>query len=262
MGSLLKSVALAAGAGIAIGFCATSVTRRAQRPRPETSGGADDVLSIEPLLDRLERIETRLETAEFQPGVALQARLVSAEFTVRIEEQEAELRSLRAKLDETERRAAAAVEAVEKRVRHMGQELPALVESNVATKLSEFEARIESQVEIKVAERLGALERTLHEQSALIGALRERAVETDSNLQRLISAVERLCERTPERSATVLPFEAHLAEAANREEQAEPKAEPRVRVIKESEPETRRSRFPLARTFAFLVTIFLPRLHR
>jgi len=32
-------------------------------------------------------------------------------------------------------------------------------------------------------------------------------------------------------------------------------------VIKENEPEARR-RFPLARTFAFLLAILLPRLHR
>ena len=173
---------------------------------------------------RLERIEMRLETAEVHRGATTQAHPLAAELTHRIEEQETELQALRSRLEETERRAAAAIEAVESRMRHMRQELPSLVESSVATQLGEFESRIESQVELKVAERIGALERTLADQSASIGALRDRAVDTDANLQRLVEELGML-------------------------------------VIKENEPETRR-RFPLARTFAFLLAILLPRLHR
>lgn len=257
MASLLKSVAIAAGAGIAVGLCATAAARRVPQREPESSA-ADDFLRIEPLLDRLERIETRLETAETNPGAAPEAHPLAAELNHRIEEQDSELHSLRARLDETERRAAAAIEAVENRLRHMRQELPSLVESHVARQITELEARIELQVELKVAERIGALERTLADQSAAIGALRDRAVDTDTNLQRLIAAVERLCEQNAQPSATVLPFEAHLAEAAARE----PAADSRVRVIKEAEPESRRPRFPMARTFAFFLAIFLPRLHR
>jgi chromosome segregation ATPase len=256
MSSLLRNVAIAAGAGIVVGLCATTTARRVSQKEPEVPA-TEDFLRIEPLLDRLERIETRLETAEVHRGATSQAHPLAAELTHRIEEQETELQALRSRLEETERRAAAAIEAVESRMRHMRQELPSLVESSVATQLGEFESRIESQVELKVAERIGALERTLADQSASIGALRDRAVDTDANLQRLIAAVERLCEKAPQSSATVLPFEAQLREAAERE----PAVEPRVRVIKENEPEARR-RFPLARTFAFLLAILLPRLHR
>lgn len=254
----MKSIALAAGAGIAVGLCATVSTRRA--PKRELNSPADDLLRIEPLLDRLERIEIRLESGETHGSRAGEPEPVSPDLIRRVEEQGAEIEVLRVKIGEAERRAVAAVEAVETRFRQVRQEIPSLVESNVAARLGEVESRTETQVETKVSERIGSLERTLAEQSVSIGALRDRAQDTDVNLQRLIAAIERLCERTPQAPATVLPFEAHMAEAAQRE----PSAEPRVRVIKEkdNEPETGRTRFPLARIFAFILALGLPRLVR
>lgn len=133
--------------------------------------------------------------------------------------QEAELQALRVKVDETERRAATA--------------------------------------EASCAERIAALERAVSDQFKSIGGLGDRAAETDANLQRLIAVVERLCARQPQPSSTVLPFEAHLAEAVERDVPGET----RVRVIKENEAE-RRHRFPLGRTFAFLLAILLPGFRR
>jgi hypothetical protein len=101
------------------------------------------------------------------------------------------------------------------------------------------------------------LQRAMADQLTSIGGLRDRAVESDANLQRLIAVVERLCDRPPKPSSTLLPFEAQLAEAVERDLPAET----RVRVIKENEPE-RRHRFPLGRTFAFLLAALLPRLYR
>jgi uncharacterized coiled-coil protein SlyX len=107
------------------------------------------------------------------------------------------------------------------------------------------------------AERIGALERAVADQSKTIGGLRNQAAESDANLQRVIAVVERLCERPAPPSSTVLPFEAQLAEAVQRDLPGET----RVRVIKEHEPERRR-RFPLGRTFAFLLAALLPGFHR
>jgi len=237
MAKLLKSVMFAAGAGIAVGLCATASSRRSARHTAAIA--SDDIVRLEPLFDRIEKIEISLEAAEAQRERVEQP--VRAALSRRIEGAEGELQSMRARLRETEGRAAAAIEAIEARVGHIGNGIPALVESKISESLTELEARIEAQVEARVSARIGAIEETLSEQSVSIGALRDRAVETDANLQRLIAAIEKLCERTASPSQpAVLPFEAHLAEASQRE------------------PEPKKSRFSVTRIFAMVAAIALP----
>jgi len=237
MPSLVKSIALVAGTGIVLGLY--SMAAGTPRRKREDSDGPDP-LFIEPLLDRVEHLEGQLASAGAKGGEMAQVQSLKESIAA----QEAELRALRVKVDETERRAAAAAESVETRLRQFRQEIPTLVEA---------------QVEVRVAERIGALERAMADQSTSVGRLREGAAESDANLQRLIAVVERLCERPPQASATVLPFESQLAEAVHRDR--EMPGETRVRVIKDSEPE-RRHRFPLGRTFGFLLAALLPRFLR
>ena len=133
-------------------------------------------------------------------------------------------------------------------------------------RMEELEARLArlqqeaaSSVEVKdvAAERISTLERAMADQLKTIDGLRHRVAESDAHLQRLIAVVERLCERPAPPSSTVLPFEAQLAEAVQRDVPGEA----RVRVIKENEIE-RRHRFPLGRTFAFLLAALLPGFYR
>jgi uncharacterized coiled-coil protein SlyX len=125
--------------------------------------------------------------------------------------------------------------------------------------VAKLQQEIASLVDAKApaAERIGALERVVADQFKTIDGLRDRAAESDANLRRLIAVVERLSERPAPPSSTVLPFEAQLAEAVQRDLPGET----RVRVIKENQPE-RRHRFPLGRTFAFILAALLPGLHR
>jgi hypothetical protein len=89
----------------------------------------------------------------------------------------------------------------------------------VETTLTRFERAIDSKVSLRVS----TLEKALIDQSAIITTLSERAIESDANFQRLISAVERLCERTDpaphshERPVLDLPFERQLSEAFQRQ---------------------------------------------
>ncbi|MDE3195013.1 MAG: hypothetical protein KGN84_01625, partial [Acidobacteriota bacterium] len=209
------------------------------------------ILRLEPLFDRLDKIETALEAAEVQRERKEQP--IRTALTRRVEDAEGELQSLRARIGETERRATGAIEALEARLGIIGHEIPTLVETKVSERLSDLEARIEAHVEARVGDRIGALEKTLAEQSVSIGALRDRAVETDSNLQRLIAAIEKLCERTSPTPApaTVLPFEAHLAEAAERQPEAAKR-----------HPEEKKSRFSVTRIFATIAMIVVPFLSR
>jgi hypothetical protein len=193
MPSLVKSIALVTGTGIALGLYMTAA---GAPPRKSEGSGGPDSLPIEPLLDRMELLEGQFAKVGLNSGETL--------------------------------------------VRQLQLEIASLLEAKAAAE-----------------ERIGALEQAMSDQLRSIDALRDRAVESDAYLQRLIAVVERLSERPLPPSSTVLPFEAQLAEAVQRDLPGET----RVRVIKENETE-RRHRFPLGRTFAFFLAALLPRLYR
>ncbi len=127
-----------------------------------------------------------------------------------------------------------------------------------------MEARLtgfERSIESKVSTRMAALEKALVDQSAVITALSQRAVEAEQNFQRLISAVERLFEQRgiapvasdASRHHTTAPpgvspgaFEEHFKEAL----QSGPVVVPegfRPRIVSEEEAKSGRHRRPLSR---------------
>jgi hypothetical protein len=237
MASILKTFAIAAGAGVAFGICTTAVgTNRPARRREHA-----DVVDIEPLLDRLENLERRFESSK--PAVPV------TELASRIDAQEAEIERLRVLVDA--------------RATEIEQRLGAEIEERNKAALDS----IEKTVELKVSERIAAIERTLMEQSASIESLRDRAIDTDANLKRLIGAIERLCERTqpiaapapppvpqPVPGPTVVPFESHLAEARAKQEEKPAPADFRSAIFKEEE---KKSRFPLARIFGMVALVVI-----
>jgi uncharacterized coiled-coil protein SlyX len=255
MGSFLKTLAIAAGAGVAFGLCTSlqpkeNGSRRASRgesvPRPAgpdaapASGVFDGSIDISPLLDRLEAIERRFEATA---AVAAPPAPAVSELTRRIDAQDAEIGRLREMVD----------------VR--ANEIQGRLEAEMDERHRRALETIEKTVEFKISERIAALERALGEQSASIDALRTRAQETDSNLQRLIVAIERLCERTqvlqtpapvpvpvPAPGPVVVPFSAHLEEVI--ETEVDPAAVFRSDVFREVEPaEPKKARFALTRIF-------------
>ena len=118
-----------------------------------------------------------------------------------------------------------------------------MVES-METRLTAFEQNIDS----KVSTRLTTLEKALIDQAAVITALSKRAVEAEDNFQRLIGAVERLCEQKQTETPRVeLPFERQLSEAFQRHPGG-PQAESgfRPRIVPEDEVKQRHRR-PLSR---------------
>jgi hypothetical protein len=243
MPSILKTLAIAAGAGVAFGICTNAGSRRApRRPeyRPLTNG---DVLDIEPLLDRLETIERRFDSGVATPEVAH-----VSELTSRLNAQDAEIDRLRALVD---------IRAIE-----IEQRLEAEIEARHQYAL----ATIEKTVEVKVSERIAAIERTLLDQSASIDTLRERAQDTDLNLKRLITAIEKLCERTPQQvtaaptpGPVVVPFEAHLAEERHKQEEPMPVFKSKIFL----EPDApKKPRFPLARIFGMIALVVLTQILR
>jgi uncharacterized coiled-coil protein SlyX len=147
---ILKELAVAAGTTLAMG-------------RAKLNSDAD-LLDLEPLLDRLERLEAQAESGNMQ--------------------------------------------------------------NRVASDLEQLSARV------------GAIELTLTEQAGAIQTLNVRTSETDANLQRLVVALEKLCDRVqllapePEQTRepeTRLPFESQLHDAMDRE--------PVVPVLRTQEPD-------------------------
>lgn len=252
MGSLLKTLAIAAGAGVAFGLCTSAGLRRAPRSEAVRRDPViGDPIDISPLLDRLEAIERRFEAAAEPAPVAVVATL-----TRRIDAQDAEIGRLR--------------EVVNVRTTEIHGRLEAEMEERHKRSLE----TIEKTVEFRVSERIAALERALGEQSASIEALRARAQETDTNLQRLIVAIERLCERTqvlqapppapaptPAAGPVIVPFSAHLEEF--REEEVDPATVFRSNVFRqpepaaEPEPAQKKSRSALTRIFGMIAMLVL-----
>jgi len=206
---ILKSLAIAAGAGVALGFSA-GLGRQRKKPAdvaPQTPSDAE----------------------------------------MRLDDQQRELAALRAEVDASGRRAAGEFASFERRLATTRAELPAAVEAAVSQRVEDLRTRLHAEMEEKtrsglaqidqaidekLAGRIAALETTLADQSAAIGSLNRRAMETDASLQKLISSVERLCDRAgappvsqpvAEPSFFDLPFQAQYDEALRREPDVTPR---------------------------------------
>jgi hypothetical protein len=182
-GKILKGLAIAAGAGLGIKLTA-SRKRRSENAAP----------SAQSVLERLDRIEARMSALETDAGL-------------------------------------------DQRIRqHIASEVPAILESILAPRIEDLRTRLHNEAEERmdetlaefersvgdaVATRLSVLEKSLVDQSSVITALSQKAIDTDGNLQSLISAVENLCQRTEAPTAKEptfldLPFQAQLDDAMER----------------------------------------------
>jgi uncharacterized coiled-coil protein SlyX len=201
----LKSLAIAAGTGVALGFGAT--------------------------LGRQRKNVIREERPPAQP----------TDLELRLERQAKEIATLRAHVDESGRRASTELTAFQHRLASARAELPAAIEAFITPRVDELRARLHEELREaadnglaridraigeRIAGRIDAIENTLAEQSTAIGLLNRRAIETDTNLQKLISSVERLCDQASARPAQEpvaepsfldLPFQAQYEAALKRE---------------------------------------------
>ena len=214
----------------------------------------DDILKLEPLLDRLERIEARMQGVDARAG--------AGELEMRVRLQGRDIEALQTQLDDTRQRVAEESSLVKKRFREIAEEVPAMLESMILPHLSSIRDRMqadlnrmvdeklaifEQTVEKKISHRMSSLERALIDQAGIITTLSERAIQSDSNLQRLISAVEKLCERgeTRQPEPRELPFESQLSDAIKRQPEGPAQRVDsgfRPRIVKEDERERPRPR--------------------
>jgi hypothetical protein len=199
---IFKGLAVAAGTGLAIGFGSRRSTQATSM-----DDSSDTILALEPLLDRLDSVEARVSAVE-------------------------------AHVAEIPREVPAILESLLARhVEEVRARLHEEMRESVQATLTSFERTLDDQVSLRIA----PLEKALMEQSAVVASLGRRALEAEENFQRLISAVERLCE-PKEQPVLDLPFERHLSEAFQRQP---PPSGFRPRILKDDEIKPRH-RHPLA----------------
>ena len=278
---ILKGLAVAAGTGLAMGFTSGRAGRvrvplaAYHPPAPSihplpSDAPADEFLNIEPLLDRLERVEARVESIGQQPpqsnhvspDLPFDLSAAVADLERRVDENTHELALLRDSITAAERHATESAASMQRNVEQVRAEIPALVERHVAARIDALENRFAAEIEQshqrtlemferaideKISSRIGSIERALAEQAGSIESLSLRTTETDNNLQRLVSAIEKLCERAqlispapeqpftsgpsfqkPRQYETRLPFEEQMHDAMRRE--------PVVPVLRTEEP--------------------------
>ncbi len=238
-----RGFAVAAGTGLAIGLGLVCLGPGKRRPRttPMTTSSFDSALLLEQLVDRLDRIEVCLSPPEPIP-LAHSSSLT--ELDLRIQQQTKDIETLQIRMSENRPRVDAEATPVKRGFAEVAKEDPAVVQSMLDTTLSlriedlrvrlhtemveSVEAtltRFEQTIDSRVSSRISTIEKTLTDQSGTITALSQRGIESEADLQRLISVAKRLCERTDapsvvpmpakEPSFLDLPFERRLNEAMN-----------------------------------------------
>jgi hypothetical protein len=187
-------VAIAVGTGVGVGIATFFGSRRGRSHSPRAN--------LEPLMERLDSIETRMQLAECAPV---------PEPPIAFADQAREIELLRNSAAETERLAATEIRLSEERFEEFAASVPDRVNSLIAPRVEDLRLRLRAEMEESIASRLqmfeqslderisvriAAVERSLVDQSESLTDLRYRARQTDVNLQKLVEAVERLCEQS------------------------------------------------------------------
>jgi hypothetical protein len=181
---------------------------------------SDNDQTIMPLLERLDRIESRISAVEDSDSS------VTAELGLRIERQAKMIEALKVQLNGTRQSLESTLETtIGPRIDELRARLRAEVLESVNSALTTFERMIDAKVSLRVS----TIEKALIEQSSSIRDLSRRTVASEANMQRLISAVERLCAQKdsqplaspaqpPERQLAPLPTDSGFRPRIVREE--------------------------------------------
>jgi hypothetical protein len=219
---LLRNIAVTIGAGLAVGLSRKAV-RRLHAP----------AVNLSPILTRLDEIEHRVTCVEHAPPRVLAPTPEEIEaLGTLVSSQHEDIEDLRRQICATERRNAEQVEVFGKKLAVVEQQLHLRIDAQVGGRMTELEQQLRGEfeqihartvdafvqtIESRVIGRIGALENNLVTQAEAITALREKTTKTDESLMKLLSAVEKLCERAEARAQ--VPIVTPPAPAA---EEAEP----------------------------------------
>ncbi len=199
---------------------AGDITVVEEEPAQHSAYGADQA-ELAALVAHIARLEAKILHLE-SSGMGTAATdsaaeaLAVRELDRRVREQQTELDRMRESLNAAERRSSTTADLLDRRVRQLREDMPVLVETNMSSQVLDMQARFEAEaeetrlntvatfeamVEEKLSDRISLIERSMAEQSAAVNLLRERAMSTDSQLQRLIGAIEKMFDPGASQSA-------------------------------------------------------------
>lgn len=175
--------------------------------KSSATAGAD----LTPLLDRLDAMETRIGRAESAtlPG-SHAGELLGRDLEPiqrALAAQAGDVEHLRIQIESVDRRNSEQMAALGKKIDALERELPLQIDLSVRPHLKSLEDKLRQSFEItqtktldtfvqtlenKVLSRLSLLENAVGEQSDLIQTVRQRSELTDANLEKMLSAIEKL----------------------------------------------------------------------
>jgi chromosome segregation ATPase len=220
--SIMKSLALTFGGAIALGV-GIKIGQTAGPSRIQEAEPSND-LALEPVLERLESMESRVvqaESALSQSTAPAEIAMPDIEFLHQhLVTYEQELKDLRNDLRTIDERSNQNLEEIGKTIGDLESNLPSLIDATAAPRFAQMEDRLRTEreetqaraietlddhLQTKVVQRISTLESDLAGQSAALHELRDCSLRTDLNMQKLLSGVERLTAEIGKRSASFAP---------------------------------------------------------
>ena len=203
--SLIKSLALTLGGGLAVGL-GFKMGQGSVPPMPPP-----EAIDFGPVLDRIEGVETRIvavEGALKEPGPMVIPSVDELENRVRAQSSEVEM--LRAAIQQATDKHNARIDDLGYAMNTLETRIPTLIESSIKPKFEEMHERVQREmqetasqtleifadrIQSRVVEKITSIEGDLTRQSVAINDLRDYSLKTDQNLQRLLAGVENLADK-------------------------------------------------------------------
>ncbi len=224
--SILKGLVLTVGGGVALGVG----IRIGQGQAQEAGGsGPDSGADLEPVLDRLHGIESRvgrMESVLTEHPVASPAASEATtsgepihralgDFESRLSSQGSAVDSLRHDLRAIDERSSERLTQFGETVDQLHTRLPVLIEEKVGACFHQMEEKLHREIEethartldtfvdniqTKVVQRISTFESDLAGQAEAMNQLRDYSLKTDQNMQRLLAGVDRLASEISRRT--------------------------------------------------------------
>jgi TolA-binding protein len=203
--SLIKGLALTLGGGLALGVG----FKMGQGVAPV--GDLPESPNLEPILDRLEKMETTVANVEQVLNAPSPMVLTPVlELQNQVKSQRSELESLRAQILQVDRSHASRMEDLSQTVSGLEQRIPGLIDESIKPRFDEMHERVQREmqetasqtlelfadrIQSRVVEKITSIESDLGRQSEAINALRDSSLKTDESMQKLLAGVESLADK-------------------------------------------------------------------
>jgi signal transduction histidine kinase len=206
--TFFKSIAISIGVGLAVAI-GSKLGHRSTRQR-------DTNVDLAPVEDRVNSIEYRVGRIETSSRVKSAAESVPEDLETRLATRLEEMVFVRDDIRSIESRSAEQIAMLHQKLTHIETRVPVIVAATVEERIIALERKLQAEfremqdraiemfvhtIDTKIVSRISRLEQNMLEHSDAISTLRQKSMKTDENLQRLLTTVDRLCNRFPAQTA-------------------------------------------------------------